>query len=886
MFPRIGAIYIGGKKYYGSSDDAVEPPVIELVSIAVSPASVSIVEGFTHQFTAIGTYDDESTSDLTSSVTWSSNNANTTITSEGLASGITNGSSIITATLGDIFGTASITIEEAIPAPTTNLIADHNAVAAFDGIPQRWIDEVKKMQIAYVGESHAVSIGIGMQSIENTDAKYAVNVNTSPLAYTDQHLRVANLFWGDLSNETGWRNIGEEDWYKNALGISRIKAGLTYVNDTANLPVSAIGFGWCWDPNERAAQMPDYINATQEYIDYCISNSFDTKVLFTTGPVDGSNASGEIGWNKYLAYEAIRNAVNSSESRILFDFADILCYDDGSEIPHTVVWDGNTYPVITPANYGTGSQAHMSETGCIRLAKAMWWMMARVAGWNGVPDDEPFVADYHVTVDGSDLMTSQGTEQDPWSLWRATYEIQTQYNQPQAGQTVVLHAGNYMINQTAVWSNATPGNHVTYRAAGDGLVTLTGLGAGLVIHTMGGYIIFRDMIITCSLRNRVGLESEGDPYDRNNIDGQIGLGTSFPGAKAINCIIHDTAGVGIQASGDGTDTEYYGNIIFNNGFYISNSATPGKAHCMYMSNNAGKRIVDTNIMFNAYGHGYQFYTESVQQLAGLDIFKNTVFNSGANAKANGIGDMRNFMIGGNAPLKDIALEDNNSYLFSGSVGTQIQVGYNNDGDNANVSNNYVAGGGVLISPMRMKNVTIKSNTVVHSTGSSYPLMQIIYPENEPVEVYDIDENTYFSDRTGDVFKTGYVTDYTLTEWQALGYEINSQILPRSSLVNVVKLAPNKYESGRAHVTIFNHLELTNVMVDLSSVYSIGDTYYMYDVQDMDSVMGPFTYDGELVSFPMNLTSVKQSQGDPGPGFVVPHTPIEFGCFVVVKRIIF
>lgn len=29
---------------------------------------------------------------------------------------------------------------------------------------------------------------------------------------------------------------------------------------------------------------------------------------------------------------------------------------------------------------------HIGERGALRLAKAMWWLLARIAGWNGNPE--------------------------------------------------------------------------------------------------------------------------------------------------------------------------------------------------------------------------------------------------------------------------------------------------------------------------------------------------------------------------------------------------------------------------------------------------------------------------------------------------------------------
>ena len=67
---------------------------------------------------------------------------------------------------------------------------------------------------------------------------------------------------------------------------------------------------------------------------------------------------------------------------MLFDYADILCYDDNG-VQTTATWNGHTFPRITVTNLGDGSIGHIGSAGAIRLAKAMWWMLARIAGWDG-----------------------------------------------------------------------------------------------------------------------------------------------------------------------------------------------------------------------------------------------------------------------------------------------------------------------------------------------------------------------------------------------------------------------------------------------------------------------------------------------------------------------
>jgi len=89
------------------------PDAGTLVAITISPSNPTIQPGKTQQFTATGTYGDNSTKDISSSVTWSSSNANAaTINSSGLA---TAGTSIgvtttITAKSGNQTASTTLTV--------------------------------------------------------------------------------------------------------------------------------------------------------------------------------------------------------------------------------------------------------------------------------------------------------------------------------------------------------------------------------------------------------------------------------------------------------------------------------------------------------------------------------------------------------------------------------------------------------------------------------------------------------------------------------------------------------------------------------------------------------------------------------------------------------
>jgi len=328
------------------------------------------------------------------------------------------------------------------------IIADHKIVADFEKIPDHYINEVKKMWLVYAGESHSYAIRAGLAELGRLYPKYAVKVRESgtPDLYTTSNLRVSTATWGDYSNSSGWiYSYGEEDWFTNATAVARTKAGISYCNNN-NIPVSAMGFGWCWDlqglsfveglglpdpvygcrwygiskmgpQGDRGWGLDDedyaitgnsinldtYLKVTQEYIDYCNNNSIPTKVFFTTGPVDAIYK--EAGYGAYLKYERIREYVRRNESAILFDYADILCHNnDGSVL--TTSWNGHNYPRITNENLGAGDIGHIGMDGALRLAKAMWWMLARMAGWNGSSTSQIPVS--AITISGGTSITTRG----------------------------------------------------------------------------------------------------------------------------------------------------------------------------------------------------------------------------------------------------------------------------------------------------------------------------------------------------------------------------------------------------------------------------------------------------------------------------------------------
>lgn len=318
-----------------------------------------------------------------------------------------------------IFTTLMILISCSFTFSQATVIVNHTCTDVSQ-IPDEYINKVKGMLLNYLGESHARGVLYGFQLLAAEDSRYSVDVNFEGQTPSGNNtLRVSRTYWDGNS----WDEIcGEQHFWTNEAGKTMLKNYLDFMQNTQSDAVSALGFGWCWDMtwhnvpggtidpvyNVRWAgaseggpdgdmrwgidaddtqltgnslSLQDYLQAVDGYN----AHNSNTITFFTTGPVDKYN--GESGYQRYLKHEAIRAYVTENGG-YLFDYADILNWQDGVE--YTTTWNGITYPIGNP-DLATGGEGynggfggcHISDAACLKLAKGMWWLLARMAGWDG-----------------------------------------------------------------------------------------------------------------------------------------------------------------------------------------------------------------------------------------------------------------------------------------------------------------------------------------------------------------------------------------------------------------------------------------------------------------------------------------------------------------------
>jgi hypothetical protein len=198
------------------SDTATLTVTLALKSIAVTPGTATIPKGLTQQYTATGTYSDASTADITSSVTWaSSDTAVATIDSAGLATGVGDGSTNITAALDSVVSnTATLTVT----APILQSIA----VATIDsaGLATGVGDGSTEITAALGLISDTAALTVTAPSEPTAVIVESISYSTEGGKNQDRHLCIAVALVDNLENPVADASVSIEVYREGSLYVS------------------------------------------------------------------------------------------------------------------------------------------------------------------------------------------------------------------------------------------------------------------------------------------------------------------------------------------------------------------------------------------------------------------------------------------------------------------------------------------------------------------------------------------------------------------------------------------------------------------------------------------------------------------------------------------